>query len=480
MKKVFLSIFMMVLTLTVVSAFQFEQLIKPAALKNVRIKQFEDDGLAHYSYAIHVDDKMYLIDPGRNPQPYYDYAKSQNAKIVGVIETHPHADFVSSHLEIHETTGATIYVSKLVGAGYPHQAFDEGDEIQLPRGVKLKAIFTPGHSPDGISILLEENGKDIAVFTGDTLFIGDVGRPDLRESAGSIMAKREELARMMYKSTREKFMVLDDDVSVYPAHGAGSLCGKAMSDANTSTIGAEKLTNYALQEMSEDEFVGLLLQDQPFIPKYFPYDVGVNKEGAKAYHKALNAVIRLEENYTPDGNAIVIDGRNQGDFKNSHIPGAVNIMNGAKFETWLGSILAPGSSFYLVADNEENLKELVAKTAKIGYEPFIKGAFIYTGKDGDKMSFFDKEEFDKNPEAFTIVDIRNVGEYADGKVFDSAINIPLPELKDRVGEIPTDKPIVVHCGTGYRSAAGSSIIQNALKNVEVLDMSSFIKEYNKK
>jgi hydroxyacylglutathione hydrolase len=480
MKKTLLSIFILIVSIYGVSAFQFEQLIKPAELENVKIKQFEDDGLAHYSYAIHVGDKMYLIDPGRNPQPYYDYAKSQNSKIVGVIETHPHADFVSSHLEIHETTGATIFVSKLVDAGYPHKTFDEGDVIQLSQGIKLKAIFTPGHSPDGISIVLEENGKDVAVFTGDTLFIGDVGRPDLRESAGSIMAKREELARMMYKSTREKLMVLDDDVSVFPAHGAGSLCGKAMSDANTSTIGAEKLTNYALQEMSEVEFVDLLLQDQPFIPKYFPFDVGVNKEGAVAYRKALNSVIKLEDNFRPDGITVVIDGRNQGDFKNSHISGAINIMNGAKFETWLGSIIAPGIFYYLVAENEENLEELVAKTAKIGYEPFIKGAFVYTEKNGDKMSFFDKEEFDKNPGAFTIVDIRNVGEYADGKVFDTAINIPLSELKDRTGEIPTDKPIVVHCGTGYRSAAGSSIIHNALKNVEVLDMSSFIREYNKK
>jgi hydroxyacylglutathione hydrolase len=478
MKKTLLSIFILIVSISAVSAFQFEQLIKPAETQNVIIKQFEDDGLAHYSYAIHVEDEMYLIDPGRNPQPYYDYSKSQNAKIVGIIETHPHADFVSSHLEIHETTGATVFVSKLVAAGYPHQTFDEGDVIHLSHGVKLKAIFTPGHSPDGISIVLEENGKDVAVFTGDTLFIGDVGRPDLRESSGSIMAMREELARMMYQSTREKLMVLDDDVSVYPAHGAGSLCGKAMSDANTSTIGAEKLTNYALQEMTEEEFVALLLQDQPFIPKYFPFDVGINKEGAEAYQKALNSVIRLETNFQPDETAIVIDGRNQLDFKNSHIPGAINIMNGAKFETWLGSIIAPTTTYYLVADNEEILDELIAKTAKIGYEPFIKGAFIYTDKNGVNMNFFDKEEFDKNPEAFTIVDIRNVGEFSDGKVFETAINIPLPELMDRMGEIPTDKPIVVHCGTGYRSAAGSSIIQNSLKNIKILDMSSYIKDYN--
>ncbi|RZS98007.1 MBL fold metallo-hydrolase [Cecembia calidifontis] len=477
MKRLLIALAMAITSFYSTLAFQFDQLIKPATFEQVKIKQFEDDGLAHYSYAIHVEDKMYLVDPGRDPQPYFDYALSQNAKIVGVINTHPHADFVSSHLEIHQTTGADIYVSSLVGAAYPHIAFDEGDVIVLPKGVRLRAIHTPGHSPDGISIVVEENGKDVAVFTGDTLFIGDVGRPDLRESVGNIMAKREELARMMYQSTREKLMLLDDAVVVYPAHGAGSLCGKAISDANSSTIGQEKLTNYALQDMTEDEFVALLLQDQPFIPKYFPYNVDVNKEGAPAYRVSKLAVRRLEKNSKPQKGLTVIDGRKQADFKSSHIPDAINIMNGAKFETWLGSLLAPETPFYLVAESHESLEELISKAAKIGYEPFIQGAFVYEQSGGDKMAFFDKEEFDKNPDLFTIIDIRNAGEVAQGKIFENAINIPLPELKDRIGEIPTDKPIVVHCGTGYRSAAGSSIIQNALKKSKVLDMSSHIMDY---
>lgn len=479
MKKLLFSFLALMLSFSFAQA-QFEQIIKPAETKKVKIKQFEDDGLAHFSYAVHVDDKMYLIDPARDPQPYYDYAASQNAKIVGVIETHPHADFVSSHLEMHVNQGAVIYVSKLEDAGYPHQTFDEGDVIDLGHGVKLKALHTPGHSPEGLSIIVEEDGKDVAVFTGDTLFIGDVGRPDLRESAGSIMMQRRELAKMMYHSTREKLMLLDDDVSVYPAHGAGSLCGKAMSDANSSTIGAEKLSNYALQEMSEEEFVDLLLEDQPFIPKYFPYSVGVNKEGAISYQAAKSSVVKLEDNFKTAPNAVVIDGRNQEQFKNSHIPGAINIMKGAKFETWLGSIIAPHTDYYLVAESEESLDELISKITKIGYEPFVKGAFVYTETKGENMSFFDQKAFDHNQEAFTIVDIRNEGEYADGKIFESAINIPLSELLDRVGEIPTDKPIVVHCGTGYRSAAGSSIIFNAIKDAKVLDMSGAIKDYPKR
>ncbi|MDX5436115.1 MAG: MBL fold metallo-hydrolase, partial [Pontibacter sp.] len=297
----------------------------------MKIKQFEDKGLAHYSYAILSEqtNEVVLVDPARNPQPYYDFAESNNAKIVGVFETHPHADFVSSHLEIHEKTGATIYAHSMVGADYPHKAFDEGAELQLGE-VKFKSLHTPGHSPDGISIVLEHEGKDKAVFTGDTLFIGDVGRPDLRESAGNITAKREELARQMYHSTREKLMRLADDVVVYPAHGAGSLCGKGLSEANSSTIGAEKRSNYALQQMSEDEFVKILTEDQPFIPKYFGYDVGLNKQGAPSYAPSIDGVARLEKNYKPEDGAVIVDARGEQTFKKGHYKGAINIQNGGK------------------------------------------------------------------------------------------------------------------------------------------------------
>src|SRR5690554_6737235 len=264
-------------------------------MKRYQIKQFEDKGLAHFSYAVLVNTEIVLIDPARNPQLYYDFAAENNAKIVGVIETHPHADFVSSHYEIHKAVGAAIYVSEMVGADYPFQAFDEGDEIDLGDGIKLRALHTPGHSPDSISIVLSDKGKDKAVFTGDTLFIGDVGRPDLREKAGKLQAKREELARLMYQSTREKLMTLGDDVIVYPAHGSGSLCGKSLSDAQSSTIGQEKMSNYALQEMSEEDFVKILLEDQPFIPKYFPYDVAFNKQGAPGYEDSLQKVEKLSK-----------------------------------------------------------------------------------------------------------------------------------------------------------------------------------------
>ncbi|WP_460923781.1 MBL fold metallo-hydrolase [Pontibacter brevis] len=440
----------------------------------MKIKQFEDKGLAHYSYAVlsECEREIVLIDPARDPQPYYDYAAASNAKIVGVIETHPHADFVSSHLEIHQQTGATIYAHSLVGADYPHQAFDEGAVLELGK-IKLRSLHTPGHSPDGISVVLEHEEKDKAVFTGDTLFIGDVGRPDLRESAGNITAKREELARQMYHSTREKLMKLGDDVEVLPAHGAGTLCGKGLSEANSSTIGAEKFGNPALQEMSEEAFVKMITEDQPFIPKYFGYDVDLNKKGAPAYRESLQGVRILEKNAVPEAGILVVDGRPQEQFKKGHIAGAINIQNGDKFETWLGSIVGPDEKYYLVAASEEALNQLMEKAAKIGYELLVEGAIVYDKEGGKASEAFDKETFKAEENGFTVVDIRNSSETKAGMFFDEAINIPLPELRERAKEIPTDKPVVVHCAGGYRSAAGSSILEGMLP-VKVLDMSEAV------
>ncbi|AMM49912.1 sulfurtransferase [Rufibacter sp. DG15C] len=444
----------------------------------MKIQQFEDKGLAHYSYAIlsECQKQVVLVDPARNPQPYYDFAQEQGATIVGVIETHPHADFVSSHLEIHQQTGAIIYTHSLVGADYPHTAFDEGVVLEIGK-IKLKSLHTPGHSPDSISIVLEHDGKDKAVFTGDTLFIGDVGRPDLRENAGNLTAKREELARQMYHSTREKLMYLADDVVVYPAHGAGTLCGKALSEANSSTIGQEKRSNPALQDMTEDQFVTYLTSDQPFIPKYFGYDVALNKQGAPNYQESLLAVKRLEKNSKPEKDALIIDARPQAEFKKGHLAGAYNLQNGGKFETWLGSIVDPKETFYLLAQDDKTLDELIDKASRIGYESKIKGAFVMDAVAAVASPEMDVARFKEHPEHYTIVDLRNASEVKDKKYFANALNIPLPELRERAMEIPTDKPVVIHCAGGYRSAAGSSIVEAALPTAKVFDLSEAINEF---
>ncbi len=420
---------------------------------------------------------MIVIDPARDPQPYYDFAAQHDADIVGVIETHPHADFVSSHLEIHQTTAAIIYVSKLTGAEYPHESFDDGDVIQL-NDIKLKSINTPGHSPDSICILVEdENGKDTALFTGDTLFVGDVGRPDLRENVGNITAKKEELARQMYHSTRNKLMKLPHSVVVYPAHGPGSLCGKSMSPDLTSTIGREIRENYALQLMDELAFVKTLTADQPFVPKYFGSDVEINKKGAAGFIDSISKVLKPGKGYQIQPNILIIDTRPKLDFRYAHLSGAINLQDGEKFETWLGSIINPGEEFYLIAKTDADLDRMIKKTAKIGYEQYIKAAFTLPDNASAKLADIDLDDFIAHPDSFTIVDVRNHTETANGLIFASSITIPLPELRERVSEIPTDKPIVVHCAAGYRSAAAVSILAATITKVPVYDLGEVVTEF---
>jgi glyoxylase-like metal-dependent hydrolase (beta-lactamase superfamily II)/rhodanese-related sulfurtransferase len=443
----------------------------------MHIQQFYDEGLAHASYAILSEGKVALVDPGRNPQPYYDYAEANSAKIVAVFETHPHADFVSSHLEFHKNEGATIYVSKLVGAEYPHTSFDQGDHVQIGKLI-FKSLHTPGHSPDSISILMtDEKGKDHALFSGDTLFIGDVGRPDLREKAGNLKAQREDLAKMMYTTVQEKLKPLADDVLVFPAHGAGSLCGKNLSDARQSTIGEQRATNWAFGNIAEKTFVASLLEGQPYIPKYFGYDVDMNKKGAPSFQRSISGVSMWPTGATLPANALVIDVRKQDVFAAGHIPGAINIMNGGKFETWLGSIVGPEERFFLVADALTELESVILKSSKIGYEQLIKGAVVNPTGMTEQGSSFDLESFKSNPNAFTIVDIRSADEAKNEPIFDGSLNVPLQQLRERASEIPTSKPIVVHCAGGYRSAAGTSILAGALADATVLDMSEAIKQF---
>jgi hydroxyacylglutathione hydrolase len=449
----------------------------------MQIKQWEDKNLSQYSYAVLSDreKKIILIDPSRNPQPYLDFAKANDAVIVGILETHPHADFISSHAELSQLTGAVIYTHSLVGALYPHRAFDEGEEIVL-EDLKLRSIHTPGHSPDSISILLLENGKQKAVFTGDTLFIGDCGRPDLRESAGNLQSKREDLAKEMYYSLRKKLMTLDDDVIVYPAHGAGTLCGKNLSAENRSTIGQEKLTNWSLQEASEEEFIRNLLADQPFVPAYFPFDVEVNRKGADPLKESLSKVkikeLKADQSIpVTDSSVWIVDVRSQSVFKKGHLPHSINLMEDGKFETWLGSIIMPGEKFYLAGESAEQVQKAIERAAAIGYETAIESAFIINGgpvKEAD----IDVSKFKNNINAFTIVDVRNRSEVKEGKIFSNGISIPLTELRSRINEIPVDKPVVIHCAAGYRSAAGSSILGSVLNDkVKVYDLSEAIKEF---
>lgn len=444
----------------------------------MNIKQFKDGPLAHYSYAIVSEGEMAVIDPGRNPWHYYRFAEENKARIVAVFETHPHADFVSGHLQIQEETRATIYVSKMVGVNYPHETFDEGQSIKIGR-INIRPLHTPGHSPDSLTFVAEEGGKT-ALFTGDTLFIGNVGRPDLREKAGNMTAKRVELARAMYHTMQTKFNGLPDNAMVYPAHGAGSLCGKNMGSSPSSTLGDERKGNWAFQEQTEEAFVEEILKDQPFIPSYFGFNVDLNRNGAaNVQQEKSNVPVRIAVEALEDGVKIV-DVRAQAAFKERHLPNSINIMARTekdKYETWLGAIIVPDEPFYLAVGSVSDIEELLERTAKIGYEKQLKGVVTLSEKVSRSSDLLDLEDFKSNKEEYTIVDIRNESELAEGKIFDNAVAIPLNELRNRADELPQDKPFVVHCAGGYRSAAGSSLLENEFPGQKVFDLSTAIQDF---
>lgn len=446
----------------------------------MKIERFFDTNLAHASYAIVSENEMAVIDPARNPQPYYEYAVKQKAKIKRIFETHPHADFVSSHVDIHRETDAVIYTSEGLGAEYPHKAFDEGDEVQLG-AVRLKAINTPGHSPDSISILLlDENGEEHAIFTGDSLFIGDVGRPDLRENVGNTTAKREALAKQMYDTIQNKFKPLKDSTIVYPSHGAGSLCGKNLSSDASSTIGKERETNWAFKDQTEEEFVKTILQDQPFVPKYFSYSVEMNKKGPAPYKTSIHAVDRSSDLSKVPPSTLVIDVRSEGKYKEGHLEHSINIMltEKGKFETWLGAIVDPSEKFVILGESEEQVDKAISRAAKIGYERNILLGLDTKGQELPlKSKRLDVEKFSHDLDAYSIVDVRNEGELKSGKIFKNAIAIPLHQLREKSFEIPTDKPVVVHCAAGFRSAAGSSILESKLKDLPVYDLGEAINDF---
>ena len=446
-------------------------------MKPVHIQRVYDEALAHASYLVFSGGEAVIIDPARDPRPYLDKLDAEGAQLVAIIETHSHADFVSGHLELHTLTNAPILISGKAEATFPHRAFDGGDTFQLGK-VTLTAIDTPGHSHDSICVLVSFQGKQIMVFTGDTLFVGDVGRPDLRQSEGEAANKKEQLAKSLYHSLREQLVVLDPEAVVLPAHGAGSLCGKGIGDEPSSTIGKELEQNPALREMDEDAFVTWLLDDQPFVPQYFPYNVEVNKQGAPKLQDSLDSVRRESFGFDPETDVVIVDIRDEATFKLGHHPAALNIQDGGKFETWLGALVPPREPYYLIAQDDEALEKVIRKAAKIGYATYIRAAFpMRESAAAGRLDPIDLPDFREHPDRYTIVDVRNASEVAKGKTFASALAIPLPELQERVGEIPTDKPVVVHCAGGYRSAIAASIVAARTDGVKIFDLGEAVKDF---
>ncbi len=431
-------------------------------------KQFYLGCLAHASYLIGSEGEAVVVDPQRDVDQYIDEAEAHGFKIKHVIETHLHADFVSGHRELAARTGADIIFGARSGAEFPHTAVNDGDEIKVGR-VTLRFLDTPGHTPESISILVIDNDlspQPQKVLTGDALFIGDVGRPDL---AGGRGYTAEQMAGTLYDSLHDKLMTLDDAVEVYPAHGAGSMCGRNISKETSSTIGEQRRFNYALKPMSKDEFVRMMTADLPEAPAYFPRDAEINRTGAPALVELPRPkeMTPQEVSSLSKQGYLLLDVRSSAAFGNAHIPGALNIALGGQFATWSGTLIASGTRIVLIADDLAAVDEAVMRLARVGIETvagYLGGgmqAWDQAGLPTEAIPQMPVDELhDRIAEGadLQVVDVRRPGEYAAGHA-PGAINVTLAHLEQGTSGLNSDRPTAVICASGYRSSAATSILE---------------------
>jgi hydroxyacylglutathione hydrolase len=428
----------------------------------MKFKQFYLGCLAHASYYIGSGEEAAIIDPQRDIEQYLDEAEANNQRIKYVIETHSHADFVSGHLELAARTGAQIIYGERANTEFSTLKVKDGDELEIGK-VKLKFLETPGHTPEGITILAEntENPEEpLKMFTGDTLFIGDVGRPDLVGSKGFTA---EEMASMLYDSLHEKILLLPDETEVYPAHGAGSLCGKSLSKETSSTLGEQKKFNYALKPMSKDEFIKVAAADQPEVPAYFPVSASQNLKGSRALEDLPKPVaLSTEEIENFDG--IVVDVRQNTEFGAAHVPNAVNIGLGGQFASWAGTLIPIGTPVVIAAESEAQVDEAFMRFARVGIET-VKGFILmndFTGetKRIEQVPVEEVKNLTETEKYRQFVDVRRPAEYANGHA-PNTLNLPLDVLSREIGKLNPDLPTYVICQSGYRSSLGTSILENA-------------------
>jgi glyoxylase-like metal-dependent hydrolase (beta-lactamase superfamily II)/rhodanese-related sulfurtransferase len=436
------------------------------------LRQYYLGCLAHASYLVadRVGGTAAVIDPQRDIDQYLAGAQELDCKIEHVFLTHLHADFIAGHLELRDRVGAIIYLGAQANAEYAFTPMSDRDEVKLG-DVRLSVLQTPGHSPESISILVfdpeRSSEQPYAVLTGDTLFIGDVGRPDLRASLGW---SAEQLASMLYDSLHEKLLPLPDDTLVYPAHGAGSLCGKNLSTDTVSTIGVQREFNYALQPMNRERFIEVITADQPDTPAYFTYDAVLNARERPTLDDALERQLRplslgqLTE-LVKDG-AQLLDTREQADFEGAHIRGALNIGLGGSFATWSGTLLDAQRPVVLVAEPGTEI-EAATRLGRIGFDTvagYLEGGMQQLDHAPDVIERTERitagsaAEQLAAPDPPQLIDVRTTGEWAEGHI-DGALNVPLSQLAERLGELSADRPLIVHCASGYRSAIAESLLR---------------------
>jgi len=434
----------------------------------VYFKQFYLGCLAHASYLIGSEGEAAVVDPQRDVDQYIAEAEAQGFSIKHVIETHLHADFVSGHRELAARTGADIIFGARSGAEFPHRGVHDGEQIELGR-VTLRFLDTPGHTPESISILVIDNDaspQPQKVLTGDALFIGDVGRPDL---AGGRGYSAEQMAATLYDSLHDKLMTLDDAVEVYPAHGAGSMCGRNISKETSSTIGEQRRFNYALKPMSKDEFVRMMTADLPEAPAYFPRDAEINRTGAPALEELPRpGALAPQEVYALSKKGLLLlDVRPSSAFGNAHVPGALNIALGGQFATWCGTLIGIGTQIVLIADEVAAVDEAVMRLARVGIESvvgYLDDGLLAWDRAGLATGAIPQMPVDELRDrlaeggSLQVVDVRRPGEYAGGHV-PGAINVTLAHLEEELSRLDSNRPTAVICASGYRSSAATSILE---------------------
>ncbi|OJX36062.1 MAG: MBL fold metallo-hydrolase [Flavobacteriia bacterium 40-80] len=437
----------------------------------MRIEQIYTGCLAQGAYYITSNGEAAIIDPLREVQSYIDRAAADNAKIKYIFETHFHADFVSGHLTLAEKTGAQIIYGPNANPAFDVIVAEDGQIFEIG-AVKIKVLHTPGHTLESTTyLLIDEHGKEHAIFSGDTLFLGDVGRPDLAQKGAELT--QEDLAGMLYDSLRTKITTLPDDVIVYPGHGAGSACGKNMSKETVGLLGEQKQSNYALRsDMTREEFVKEVTDGLTTPPAYFPLNVQMNKNG----YRSIDDIIETGkkklspeefEQLANEKEALILDVRSEKDFVKGFIPQSIFIGINGGFAPWVGALIKDVSQNILLVCPEGKEEEVITRLARVGFDNtlgYLEGgveAWKNAGKELDEIRSVSAEEFAEESQStnYKIIDVRKEGEYNNGHLLNAQL-LPLDFINEQFDEFPKNEPFYIHCAGGYRSVIAASILKS--------------------
>ena len=444
-----------------------------------QIEQIYTSCLAQGSYFIESQGEAVVIDPLREPDPYIERAKASGVKIKYILETHFHADFVSGHVDLAKKTGATIVFGPGAETNFKKHEAKDGEILKVG-ALSIKVLHTPGHTPESTTYLLfDEAGKEHSIYTGDTLFIGDVGRPDLAQKATGLT--QEDLAGWLYDSLRNKIMTLPDDVIVYPAHGAGSSCGKNMSAETFDTLGNQKATNYALRaDMTRDEFIDEVTAGLQEPPQYFALNASMNKKGYEAFDEVLSQGLNafsLEDfkNVSKQSDVLILDVRDKGEFAKSHIPGSLFIGLNGSFAPWVGALIEDINQKIAIVAPIGKEEETVRRFARVGYDNcigYLEGGFeswLNADEEVDSVKTITVEQFIKGDKNAQVIDVRKPSEYESSHLT-KALNLPLDFfLSGNTNELVPSEKYILHCKSGYRATVASSLLkQKGIHNITTI------------